>query len=244
MGQPTDAQGKQRVSLRAEDTAHATGDLGRAIFAVRNDTPSSLADTDGDYLPLTTDSSGRLHVNVGNTVTVGSHAVTNAGTFAVQAEGDVAHDAVDSGNPLKVGGKARTTNPTAVADADRVDATFDDVGRQIVKLDAPRDLQVTQHTTITTSTSETTVLTAGAAGVFHDVTSIILTNTSATATTATIKDATAGTTRLVIEIPANDTRGVSFSHPLIQAVAANNWTVTSDQSITSLEVTVNAVKNV
>src|SRR6185503_4516506 len=33
------------------------------------------------------DASGRLHVNVGNTVTVGSHAVTNAGTFVTQENG-------------------------------------------------------------------------------------------------------------------------------------------------------------
>lgn len=36
--------------------------------------------------------------------------------------GDVAHDAVDSGNPVKVGGKAFTGTPTAVANGDRVDA--------------------------------------------------------------------------------------------------------------------------
>jgi len=54
---------------------------------------------------------------------VPSHAVTNAGTFAVQsaAAGDVAHDGVDSGNPVKTGAVAiaHGTNPTAVAAADR-----------------------------------------------------------------------------------------------------------------------------
>jgi hypothetical protein len=54
---------------------------------VRQDTAAALAGTDADYQPLITDGSGRLHVNVGNTVTVGSHAVTNAGTFAVQESG-------------------------------------------------------------------------------------------------------------------------------------------------------------
>lgn len=44
---------------------------------------------------------------------------------------DVAHDAADSGNPLKVGGKAETTTPTAVADADRVNAWFDEYGRLV-----------------------------------------------------------------------------------------------------------------
>lgn len=69
----------------AEDAAHSSGDKGVMALSVRQDTAAALGGTDGDYQPLVTDSSGRLHVNVGNTVTVGSHAVTNAGTFAVQA---------------------------------------------------------------------------------------------------------------------------------------------------------------
>ncbi len=46
--------------------------------------------------------------------------------------GDVAHDAADSGNPLKLGGKVSTATPTPVAAADRVDAYFDQYGRLVV----------------------------------------------------------------------------------------------------------------
>ncbi len=46
--------------------------------------------------------------------------------------GDVAHDAADSGNPVKMGGKARSTLPTAVAANDRVDAYLDVYGRQVI----------------------------------------------------------------------------------------------------------------
>lgn len=42
--------------------------------------------------------------------------------------GNVAHDAADSGNPLKIGGKARTSRPAAVAASDRVDAWLDQYG--------------------------------------------------------------------------------------------------------------------
>lgn len=45
-------------------------------------------------------------------------------------DGNVAHDAADSGNPLKIGGKAETTVRAAVADGDRVDAWFDEYGAQ------------------------------------------------------------------------------------------------------------------
>jgi len=47
---------------KVEDAAHASGDVGVMSLAVRNDTPSALAGTDGDYIPLTTDSVGALHV--------------------------------------------------------------------------------------------------------------------------------------------------------------------------------------
>ncbi|MCK9370678.1 hypothetical protein M0R04_12275 [Candidatus Dojkabacteria bacterium] len=47
-------------------------------------------------------------------------------------EGDVAHDAADSGNPVKIGGKASAAKPTAVTANDRVNAYFDVYGRQHV----------------------------------------------------------------------------------------------------------------
>lgn len=50
---------------KAEDAAHASGDTGVMALAVRRDAATQLADTDGDYSPLITDASGRLHVNVG-----------------------------------------------------------------------------------------------------------------------------------------------------------------------------------
>lgn len=54
---------------------------------------------------------------------VPSHAVTNAGTFAVQADGSVAHSGADAGAPVKIGAKAiaHGTNPSAVDAADRTD---------------------------------------------------------------------------------------------------------------------------
>lgn len=50
----------------------------------------------------------------------------------VAARGDVAHDAVDSGNPIKIGGKVSTSAPTPIANADRTDAYFDEYGRLVV----------------------------------------------------------------------------------------------------------------
>lgn len=44
---------------------------------------------------------------------------------------DVAHDAVDANAPVKVGGQARSTLPTAVASADRVNSIADLFGRML-----------------------------------------------------------------------------------------------------------------
>jgi len=54
--------------------------------------------------------------------------------------GDVAHDAVDSGNPLKIGLQARTTDPTASVSARRVNAIGSTLGKQVVLQGAVPDL--------------------------------------------------------------------------------------------------------
>jgi len=168
-----------------------------------------------------------------------------SGGTGITVQGDVADDAPDSGAPVKVGGVGRTTNRTPVANGDRVNAAFDDMGRQFKVPVQLRDLHVHQQATITNSTAETTILAAGAAGVFHDVLAFVFANTDATkSTVVTIKDATAGTTRLVVVVAAYATVVVQLPTPLTQASAANNWTATCDTAVTSLQVTTVAVKNV
>jgi hypothetical protein len=100
-----------------------------------------------------------------------------------------------------------------------------------------RALKGIQDTTITSSTAETTIITADATHKL-DLYGLILANKSATGTTVTIKDATSGTTRAVIYVPATDTRGfmLSFDSAIPQATANNNWTATSSASIDSLYV--------
>lgn len=67
---------------KAEDAAHASGDVGVMSLAVRRDAPASSAGTDGDYSPLAVDSIGRLRVQTGNVVVVdvASSGLTTATT--------------------------------------------------------------------------------------------------------------------------------------------------------------------
>ena len=75
-----------------------------------------VAGSDGTYTRrIATDAAGHVQVDVLSTV-------------AQAASGDVAHDAADSGNPVKIGGYAKAAAPTAVADGDRVNAWFTPTG--------------------------------------------------------------------------------------------------------------------
>lgn len=195
--------------------------------------------------PLATDPAFvvSLSPNSAGIIGTGTQAAPSANYLSSVVAGDIAAAATDSGNPVKIGGLALTANPTAVTTGQRVNALFDKLGKQIV-VGAIRTLKGVQDTTITASTSETTVVTA-VASTFLDLYGIVLANSSATATSVTIKDATAGTTRAVIYVPAGDTRGfmLPVDSAIPQAAVNNNWTVTSSASITSLFVTALYVQN-
>lgn len=209
---------------KAEDVASANADVGIPAMGVQKATPANTAGTDGDYEFLQL-SAGRLW--------------TSATVY-----GDTSSGASDAGNPVKIGGIAKTANPTAVTDGQRVNAIFDKLGKQVV-VGAIRDLKGMQSTTITSSTAETTIVTA-VASTFLDLFGLVITNTSATITKVTIKDSTSGTTRAVYEVPATDTR--SFMLPvdsaLPQATVNTNWTATCGTSVASVEIAAYFVKNI
>jgi len=170
-------------------------------------------------------------------------AVTTVTTVAVLAGGGVASGTVDAGNPIKIGAVAKTANPTAVADAARVNYIADKLGKQVV-VGSIREMKVQQSTTIASSTAETTIL-AAVAATFLDLYGLIIANTSATACAVTIKDATAGTTRIVASILPGDTFTflVPESAAYSQAAVNTSWTATCSASVASIVVTALAVKN-
>jgi hypothetical protein len=117
-----------------------------------------------------------------------SHAVTNAGTFAVQATlaaettkvigtvnvaasqsiqaiGDIAHDAGDSGNPVKTGAKAHTALPTAVANNDRTNNVSDVWGRLLTShIDPAMQVAITKTAFNATTTQTGAAMWTPAAG--------------------------------------------------------------------------------
>lgn len=99
------------AAIKAEDSASANADKGMVVQFLQQATPGDNAGTDGDYA-IPQMSGGRLWVDAsGKTLTVGSHAVTNAGTFAVQAtEADGANTTLGS----KADAKNAATDTTAI----------------------------------------------------------------------------------------------------------------------------------
>jgi hypothetical protein len=73
---------------------------------------------------------------------------------------------------------------------------------------------------------------------------LVITNETATATTVTIKDSTAGTTRLIVALAASGGAVIPFPRPLTQATVNNNWTATLSSAAVTVNFLVQAEKNV
>lgn len=157
---------------------------------------------------------------------------TMTGSFA----GDVANDAADSGNPLKIGGKAFSSNPAAVAGNDRVNAQFDLQGRQVVAFSIPEAL-VRGVSTQITGTTDTAVIAAQGAGVRIYLTHFVVFNTDSTvATQVNIKD---GSTTIYSVYVAAQGGQVSVTLPVPLRLTANT-ALNAACVTTSAEVIVSA----
>lgn len=205
-------------------------DSGVAVGALRvvhaTDVGVSISATDLDIRDLVnaTDSVSAYQVSgaIWSTEVTNTVTVTGSLTSSVVV-GDIPSDTADDGSaPVKVGGIARTTNPSAVADGDRVSATFDKLGRQVMKPLQVRGLIATAYATLTTGT-ETTLL-SGSAGVYHDLIYVMGANNSDVAVSVDIRAVTAGNKVISLEIPANATSGVALPVPFPQDATGNNWT--------------------
>ena len=181
----------------------------------------------------------RVAIASDNSVLPISGTVSGTGTFI--SAGDIAHDSVDSGNPVKIGGVGRTTDPTAVGALDRVNTFFDVLGKLVVVMNAPRGRRI-RNTITLTLTTETTLL-AAAASTFHDLTKVTVSNTSATAVRVDFRDTTAGTIAFSLQVPAGQTVGFADSaDPVEQTTLNTNWTAQLSAAVTDVRIFSTAVK--
>lgn len=153
--------------------------------------------------------------------------------------GPTAADAIDDGNaPVQIGGIARIANPTAVAGNDVVKATFDTIGRQLIRPVQVRGLVQTAY--VTEDEIDEVTLLVGVAGEFHDLIYVMCANESTGAINLDFRQTTGGTVQLSVEVPANGTAGVALPVPIPQDHADASWTVknsAADNSNTVYSVT-------
>jgi len=171
---------------KAEDAAHASGDVGVMVLAVRDDAPSAAKAAEGDYTPLLTNATGQLYVidPTGNVlITTGNASLatiagdtTNIET-AIQIidDWDAVHDSAASSDGPQLMAAYDSTKPTAVADGDAVRVLADASGRLLAGVE-PERFQAT--ITSADATSATQVKAKTASKQIHVLSLIISTDTA------------------------------------------------------------------
>lgn len=145
----------------------------------------------------------------------------NAASDGASVSGDTAHDAADAGEPVKVGARATTalSGVTLVADADRTNLHAGIDGVQITRPHCNLE-DIVGGNASNTDGNSTQCVAAQASGIKTYLTSIVLTNTSASNIYVEIKDG--ATTKLTIPVPANG--GAIFNPPVpLPGTAATAW---------------------
>jgi hypothetical protein len=147
-----------------EDAAAAANPVGNALNLVRADTLAGVTSADGDNVSARGTNNGELYVKHVDALTVNSHAVTNAGTFATQvtsiAAGDNNIGNVDLASAIPAG----TNTIGAVRLRDSAGDEVTDATANAVKT-LPVDAAGTALTVGSDATTNTTTQTTGP-GVF------------------------------------------------------------------------------
>jgi len=178
---------------------------------------------------------------IGRTTGGGEAGVNVSSAGDTQVVGQVEHDSADTGQPVKIGLQARTTNITAVGDADRVNAIGDDVGRLVNWPYQVRDLINTAYVSITNGTA--TALIAGVTDVFLDLVQISLSNNSGNAASVVLNNDS--TTIQTFLVNPNATTNYTFPVPIRATSTGSAWNVDM-ADITGTTVTIQAqfIRNV
>jgi hypothetical protein len=152
-----------------------------------------------------------------------------------------AHSEVDAGEPVKIGTKAiaALSGVTLVAAADRSDAYGDLDGAVLVRANGAIGDYVNGNASNTDGTS-TQVLAAGAAGIKHYITDVLITNTSASNIYVELKDGT--TVKATFPVPANGGVVHSFATP-IGGTAATAWNFDPSAAASTVYCSVSGFKS-
>lgn len=153
----------------------------------------------------------------------GGNSITVDGTVGATSAGDVAHDAVDSGNPVKVGAKAETSPKgiTLVADGDRTDLLADADGMLMVKLNTSGADLISEAVSNTDGNSTAFTNFSAVANTKNYITAITVFRSDSGSSLAYIdfRDGTAGSVIYRMPLPPNGGSVISCSVPLFKTSA-------------------------
>ncbi len=241
--QLVDASGNQVTSFGGgtqytEDGASAGGETGTVFLGVRNDAATSKTSADGDFSAIATDSAGRVGIaDLGGSVTVdgfstvggaayvrltdGTNTVTVNANGGLEVTGGVAHDAVDAGNPLKLGAVAESSivGTANVADGDRTNVYADLDGVLVTKQFCTYGDIIVTRVTDTGGTSTAFSAFGAVASQRNYITTITVYNSSTTNGFLDLRDGTAGTVMYTIPLPALGGATINFPVPFRQTTA-------------------------
>jgi hypothetical protein len=87
------------VSLFAEDSAHASGNIGTFVMGVRNDSNTAMTSANGDYSPVAVNANGAVAINDGgNSITVDGTVSIAAAQFTKTVTPNLILSAGGTGN--------------------------------------------------------------------------------------------------------------------------------------------------
>lgn len=214
--------GGSRTLRWFQDTAQWIGGAGAVTAAVQRTT---LASDDPAVATLgaiagaavITDANGSIQQYLRGLVKL---CITAGGVLA-RVDGQVAHDAAVSGNPVRTGARARSSNVTAVSSDDQIDAIATLVGARIQKpYSIPEaDWSYAAATSgIVNTTTAVTVAAAAGSGLRNYVTWLdLMSEALGTATEVAIRDGAGGTVLWRTKIATAGLLGgryIKFPNPL------------------------------
>jgi hypothetical protein len=196
---------------KAEDSPHASGDVGVMVLGIRSDTAATPVSADGDYHPLLFDGGGFLRV---------------------RQQGTNPHDSAASSNPMMISGVAETPEDTAPgnqvsAEGDQTSFAVDRDGALYTHPHPPRIWHAASE--FTTAQTDTTVKAAPGAGLSLYITDIFVAANGAV--TVTLEE---GTSTLKFRFYASSA-GQNASRSLIVPIkltANTALTVTTSAAVT------------
>jgi hypothetical protein len=169
-----------------------------------------------------------------------------AANLKVEPAGNVAHDGADSGNPLKVGGRAKSTltGVTLVSADDRSDVMTDLDGVLLARPQVPLGNLLSEVKTDTGGTSTACSTFGAAANLRNYVTAVTISNSSAsTFCTVDLRDGTAGSVIWTFPVPASGGVTMNFDPPLRQPTVNTALAFDASAAVSTITIAVNGFQS-